>query len=141
MEFAVKTARYISPENAEITTLALGNIRLSSAVADDLAKQGDLEEIEQHLVQQGYSQQDAARGAREAADFYALGADCLWVSFTQDHLWWTFTHPQVVWVSHDFALTGERVRIPIGGWRKTDPGRPRSAMRLPQVEMLCRVLA
>jgi hypothetical protein len=76
-------------------------------------------------VQQGYSQQDAARGAREAADFYALGADCLWVSFTQDHLWWTFTHPQVVWVSHDFALTGERVRIPIGGWRKTDlRGKP-----------------
>jgi len=60
MEFAVKTARYISPENAEITTLALGNIRLSSVVADDLAKQGDLEEIERHLVQRGYSQQDAA---------------------------------------------------------------------------------
>ena len=50
MEFAVKTARYISPENAEITTLALGNIRLSSAVADEQAKQGDLEEIEQRLV-------------------------------------------------------------------------------------------
>jgi hypothetical protein len=67
----------------------------------------------------------APRGAREAADFYTLGADCLWVSFTQDHLWWTFTHPQVVWVSHDFALTGERVRIPIGGWRKTDlRGKP-----------------
>jgi hypothetical protein len=142
MKFTAKTARYISPENAEITTLALGNIRLTSAVADDLAKQGDLEEIERTLIQQGYSQQDAARGAREAADFYALGVDCLWVSFTEDHLWWAFAHPRVAWTSHDFVPTGERVRIPIGGWRKTDlRGRPLKfellnsrILRLPRIE-------
>lgn len=126
-----KTARYVSPESAEITTLALGNIRLGAAVSDELAKNGDINEIERSLIQEGYSPQDAVRLARQAVDFYALGADCLWLSFTQDHLWWAFTHPQVVWVSHDFALTGERVRIPIGGWRKTDVrGKPLKLERL-----------
>jgi hypothetical protein len=125
MAITAKTARYISPENAEITTLALGNIRLGAEVSDELAKSGDINEIERSLLQDGYSSLDAVRLARQAVDFYALGADCLWVSFTQDHLWWTYAHSLVVWVSHDFALTGERVRIPIGGWRKTDArGKP-----------------
>jgi len=52
MSIAAKTARYISPENAEITTLALGNIRLGAEVSDELAKSGDINEIERSLLQE-----------------------------------------------------------------------------------------
>jgi hypothetical protein len=125
MAFAAKTFRYIRPENAEITTFTSGRIRLGPEVSDELATTGDVQEIKRSLVRQGHLPEDAARLAREAVDFYTLGADCLWVSIAQDHLWWTFTHPQVIWVSHDLVPTGDRVRVPIGGWRKTNVrGKP-----------------
>jgi hypothetical protein len=120
MTITAKTARYIRPESATISSFETGNIRLGDGVTDELAKEGDLEKIEQYLVRKGYAPEAAADGAQEAKDFYSLGADCLWISFAEDHLWWTFADPQVVWVSNDFVLTGERVRISIGGWRKTD---------------------
>jgi hypothetical protein len=123
MAIAAKTARFIKLDNKsqEISTLDFGNIRLGAeAVTDELAKEGDVGKIEQYLAQQGYSPQPAADGAKEAKDFYSLGADCLWVTFARDHLWWTFADPEVIWMMRDFVLTDERIRKSIGGWRNTD---------------------
>jgi hypothetical protein len=123
MEIAAKTARYIRLGNKslEISTLDRGNIHLqATAVTDELALEGDLGRIEQHLIQQGYSQEAAPAGAQEAKDFYSHGADCLWITFARGHLWWTFADPQVIWIMNEFAITDRRVRTSIDGWRNTD---------------------
>jgi hypothetical protein len=120
MKISAKTARYIRPEGATISSFERGNIRLAEGEPDELAKEGDLEKIKQYLVQKGYAPEAAADRAKEATDFYRLGVDCLWISFTEKHLWWTFADPQVIWVSHDLVPTGERIRISIDGWRNTD---------------------
>jgi hypothetical protein len=134
MAIAAKTARFIKLDNKsqEISTLDFGNIRLGAeAVTDELAKEGNVGKIEQYLAQQGYSPQPAADGAKDAKDFYSLGADCLWVTFARDHLWWTFADPEVIWMMRDFVLTDERIRKSIGGWRNTDvSGVPLSIGRL-----------
>jgi hypothetical protein len=125
MEIAAKTARYIRLGNKslEISTLDRGNIHLqATAVTDELALEGDLGRIEQHLIQQGYSQEAASSGALEAKDFYNLGADCLWITFARGHLWWTFADPEVVWIMNDLVMTDRRVRTSISGWSNTDVG-------------------
>jgi hypothetical protein len=123
MAITATTARYINldTESQEISTLDLGNIHLSEkAVRDELARDGAVTEIEQYLLQRGYSPLAAADGAQKAKDFYGLGVDCLWITFARDHLWWTFADPEVVSIMKDFELTDERVRSSVGGWCNTN---------------------
>ncbi|MGL5164870.1 MAG: restriction endonuclease [Afipia sp.] len=89
-------------------------------VTHDLAVEANVAKIQAELVAQGRDVQAATRDAREVIDFYHLGADCLWITFARDHLWWTFAEPEVTWLTKDLAVTGERVRKAIGGWRNTD---------------------
>jgi hypothetical protein len=89
-------------------------------VTHDLAMEADIAKIRATLVEQGRDAQAATRDAQEVIDFYHLGADCLWITFAQDCLWWTFAEPEVIWLTKDLAVTGERVRKAIGGWRNTD---------------------
>jgi GIY-YIG catalytic domain len=123
MAIAAKTARYISLDNKgfEIGALEFGELRLAcSDVPEELAQEGDLEKITQHLMRLGHETEAAACEAKNAKDFYGLGHDCLWITFARDHLWWTFADPQIIWMMNEFVLTGERVRKSIGGWRNTD---------------------
>jgi hypothetical protein len=134
MTIEAKTARYVRLDNKsmEIGALEFGEIRLgTTSVPDELASEGDVRKISQHLERLGSSPEAAAVGAREARDFYNLGADCLWVTLAHDRLWWTFADPQVIWLMNDFVLTDARVRKSIGGWRCTDAhGGPLEMSRL-----------
>lgn len=89
-------------------------------VTHDLAVEADIAKIRAALVAQGRDIQAATRDAREVIDFYHLGADCLWITFAKDHLWWTFANPEVIWLTEDLKITGERMRKSIGGWKNTD---------------------
>jgi hypothetical protein len=122
MAITAKTARYIELDNRgfEVGGLELGEVRFDcSDIPDELAEEGDVRKIAQHLVRLGYDYEAAAYQAQSAKDFYGLGSDCLWITFARDHLWWTFANPHVLWRSDDVRLI-ERVRRSIGGWRNTD---------------------
>ncbi len=62
----------------------------------------------------------AKDSTREVQDFYALGSDCLWITFADGCLWWGFAEPDVTWLATDSNQTASRVRKIIGGWRKTN---------------------
>lgn len=123
MPIKAKTARYIAVDDNEeiVGALEFGEIRLSCRdVPDELARQGNISKITRYLVQLGYAPEAAAGEAGKAKDFYSLGGDCLWITFARGRLWWTFADPQVIWITNDFVMTGERVRKSIGGWCSTD---------------------
>lgn len=122
MAVAAKTSRYVELDNKgyEIGAIEFGEIRLEGTdIPDELAEEGDVEKISQYLIGLGYPQDVAHRDATKAKEFYSLGADCLWITFANGHLCWTFAHPQVTWVSNDEKLIG-RIRSSIGGWRNCD---------------------
>ena len=96
-------------------------------ISHELALGGDREAIKRARMEQGRNARAAAEDAREIVDFYHLGADCLWITFARDHLWWTFAEPCVRWLGFGKGH-GERVRQSIGGWRNTDiNGKPLKA--------------
>ena len=122
MAVTAKTARYIELDNKgyEIGAIEFGEIRLEGTdIPYELAEQGDVEKISRYLVGLGRSQDISLREAKRAAEFYSLGADCLWITFAKGHLSWTFADPRVAWVANDEQLIG-RIRSSIGGWRNCD---------------------
>ena len=62
----------------------------------------------------------ARDSTREVQDFYALGSDCLWITFADGFLWWAFAEPAVTWLQSEDGAIASRVRRMIGGWRNTD---------------------
>jgi hypothetical protein len=86
-------------------------------VSHEMALGGDREQIQQHLIQ--HERRAALDDAREVLAFYQLGSDCLWITFAQQHLWWTFAAPEVTWLGYGEGH-GERIRKCIGGWRNTN---------------------
>ena len=124
MTISAETVRYIKLGRGgswEDAALSRGELHFGYGRAShELALEGDVEKIKQHLIDLGRGARAAARDAREVADFYELGADCLWITFARDHLWWTFANPQVAWIKTDQKDVGERMRKSIGGWRNTD---------------------
>lgn len=123
MTISAKFVRYIKLGRGGIWEGALDRGELPfgyGAASHELASEGNLAKIKQHLIDKGRAPQAAARDAQEVADFYQMGADCLWITFARDHLWWTFADPEVAWTTECFVPTGQRTRRTIGGWRNTD---------------------
>ncbi len=80
---------------------------------------GDWERVAQVLIEvEGRSLGKARDGVREIRDFYTLGADCLWITFADRHLWWAFAEPAVAWLGGDGEEQGVRMRRTVDGWRK-----------------------
>jgi len=69
---------------------------------------------------------------REVHDFYTLGSDCLWITFSDGHLWWGFAEPVVRMLAEPFTeRIGSRARTMIGGWCNTSiTGAP---LRMPEL--------
>lgn len=87
-------------------------------VPHELAAGGDKEAIAAFLRAQGRSAGKAADFAREIADFYGLGADCLWITIGEGRLWWCFAQAHVEPVRGEGR--GARIRRTIGHWRDRD---------------------
>lgn len=88
-------------------------------ISHPLGLTGDREVIKKAVVERGRDPQAAAEDAREVVDFYTLGADCLWITLADGHLWWTFAEPEVTWLGEG-NNHGARSRRSIGGWKNTD---------------------
>ena len=94
-------------------------------VPHDLCIQGDWDAVAAYLADLGRNPAKAKDAAREIRDFYALGSDCLWITFAERHLWWAFADPEVIWLGSDDKTHGARMRKTLDGWRKTDiTGKP-----------------
>jgi hypothetical protein len=123
MTVAAKTVRYIKLGRGgrwEGVSLQQGELHFGyRSVPHELALGGNREQIKEHQIGQGRDPRAAAEDAREVTEFYQLGADCLWVTFAQGHLWWTFAETEVIWLG-DGDQQGVRIRKSIGGWRNTD---------------------
>ena len=96
-----------------------------SQVPHELALRADKAAIADHLfATAGRSPGKAASFAREIIEFYQLGADAIWITFADGHLWWARAQPDVTATN---APRGEaqRFRRVIGAWSRTDAhGRP-----------------
>lgn len=94
-------------------------------VPHELCVSGDWDGVVKLLIKRGKTPGKAKDQAREIRDFYSLGKDCLWITFTNGHLYWTFADPSVTWLGEKEEGQGARSRKAIGGWRNTDlTGQP-----------------
>ncbi|MGE3711447.1 MAG: restriction endonuclease [Hyphomicrobiaceae bacterium] len=89
-------------------------------ISHELCQSGDWEQATAILRAEGRAPNKASDAVREIRDFYSLGADCLWITFCNDRLWWVFAEPDVTWLGPDSDKHGSRVRKTIGPWRCTD---------------------
>lgn len=130
MTVTAKTVRYIKLGRKgigwEASSLDRGELHFGYGKAThDMALAGNAKAIKEHLIDLGRNPQAAGRDAQEVLDFYQLGADCLWITFAREHLWWTFAEPDVTWIGEPTPERGERMRKAIGDWRNTDiHGKP-----------------
>ena len=116
----------------------------------ELCAQGEWESVLKRLAESRKNIGKARDALREVRDFYTLGADCLWITLAEGHLWWAFAYPEVTWLGEAEEGRGTRCRKTLDGWRKTDiKGEPlgidRLSTRLTQVgayrQTLCSVKA
>ncbi len=120
-----------------------------ASIPHDIAHKGDWDAVMQIFTErEGRSPGKAKDSAREIRDFYELGAECLWITFADGHLWWAFANPCVEWLGETDKSKGPRMRKTITPWRKvTIKGQPlrvdHLSTRLTQVaayrQTICRV--
>src|SRR5437016_1527736 len=96
MTITARTVRYIKLGRRggqwEAISLERGELHFGHGrITHEMALAGDREQMKQHHTNQGRDVRAATQDAREVLDFYNLGPDCLWITFAQDHLWWTFS--------------------------------------------------
>ncbi len=81
----------------------------------------DRQGIKDFYISDGLDPARATAVARQVVDFYALGQDCLWITFARGCLWWTFAASTVEWRGPSKnGEHGERVRKSISGWKNAD---------------------
>jgi hypothetical protein len=83
------------------------------AVPHDVCTAGDWTAVESLLAA---TRERTAHALQEIKDFYTLGADCLWITFANDRLYWAFAQPEVTWLGEAARGRGYRIRRTIGAW-------------------------
>jgi hypothetical protein len=125
----VREIRYIKLGRGgcwENVSIGNGEIHFGfGGVPHELARTGDREAIVRSRLGRGRDARAASEDTREILDFYRLGADCLWITFARDHLWYAQATPQVEWLGGDGTRHGMRMRRTLSGWSNLDAlGRP-----------------
>jgi hypothetical protein len=80
---------------------------------------GDWDTVRELLATAGRTKSGVSQGVRELQDFYGLGADTLWVTFADRHLYWTFAEAEVIAVDAPEPDRWHRFRRCIAGWSRT----------------------
>lgn len=106
--------------------LGRGEIHLSyKEVPHDLCLAGNWDGVVDWFVKHGRKLSKARDATREIRDFYTLGPECLWITFADGFLWWSFSEPVITWRGPGDPTQGARTRPTIGGWRNSSMcGRP-----------------
>lgn len=106
----------------ESECLSKGELRIFYPfISHETAQSGDSDAICAAAIAAGRSKRAASSDARQIRDFYGLGEDALWITFSNGLLWWTFARNGVEWVEHDSSPY--RMRRSIGSWRSTNANR------------------
>ena len=117
-------------------------------IPHDICARGDWDGVYKLFIEQGRTPGKARDRTREIRDFYTLGSDTLWITFSGRHLWWSFAEPEVAWLGIGEDGQGARMRKTVDGWRNADiNGEPlvvdKLSSRLTQTgsyrQTLCRV--
>ena len=87
-------------------------------VPHDVCGAGDWAGILAHFQDIRRTIGKARDSTREVQDFYTLGQDCLWITFTDGYLWWAFAEPEVSMLCRD-ATSASRARRTVYGWCNT----------------------
>ena len=101
-----------------------------SQVPHALCAAGDWQAVRDELAARGRTKSGTSQGVRELQDFYRLGAETLWVTFADRHLYWTFAESDVISVDADPG-GWQRFRRCIGSWSRFSlTGEPLSTSSL-----------
>jgi hypothetical protein len=105
----------------EKTALAANELHLGhSHIPHAIAQSGEEDAIKAAAMKSRKGRGAATDDTREVMDFYNLGVDCLWITFSGQKMWWTFAEPQVKWIGPDDDVRGARVRKAVGEWSCKD---------------------
>ena len=122
MEFAPKAVRYIKLGRGgswAAEGIASGTVPFGfRSIEHEPCAVGDWDTVRDQLAAAGCSASGITQGIRELRDFYEQGENCLWVTFTDGHLWWTFAETGVVPVSDARDDGPIRFRHTLGGWHR-----------------------
>jgi len=88
------------------------------AVPHEVAAEATRAELAQMFFEEGRTASKATDFAREIADFYELGSDCLWITIGEGRLWWCFAEPEVLPCAGEGR--GARYRRVVDRWRDSD---------------------
>lgn len=99
----------------ERNELPLGYMEVPQVIA-----QQDRDAVRDFLVGLPQYAAKASDHARQIHDFYNLDENCIWITFENDHLWWTRASKEVVWLGNQDGNYGARVRRCIGSWSNRD---------------------
>ncbi len=102
-------------------SLERGELQLGyQGVPHELSAAGNWDGILAHFQATRRSIGKARDSMREVKDFYTLGSDCLWITFADGLLWWTFADTEVTMLEHTEGPVASRHRKAIDGWRNTN---------------------
>jgi hypothetical protein len=135
MTITASTVRYIKlGQGGRWEEISFSNGELHFGVNEaphDLVLTRDRERVRQYYMAAGRHPTAASEDVRELFDFYFLGADCLWVTFAREHMWWTFADPFVYPNAQADSSRGDRVRKSADIWINRDiEGEPLRIDRL-----------
>lgn len=119
-----KTVRYIklgAGGSFARSAIDRGELQLGyHEVPHELCAAGDWDGVFKYFAGIRRNAGKAKDSMREVQDFYALGSDCLWITFADGLLWWGFAEPGVTWLGTNNNLSASRTRRISGGWRCTN---------------------
>lgn len=128
MKITPKQIRYIklgdggrwAEESLRDGTLSFGY----HSISHDICEQKDWDKV-WGLLSMRKSKGAQTAGVTEVRTFYEAGEDCLWITFADGHLWWSFARPKVHWIGGADQTRPSRNRRTVDGWHKTDvAGKP-----------------
>lgn len=97
-----------------------GTLRLGyDEVAADYSTSQGKKPVFDLYKKQGKTDGAASNHARQVHNFYAAGPETLWITFSDDKLWWCRAHGPVEFISHDKVIAdkqGSRLRRTVSGW-------------------------
>ncbi|MER9163618.1 restriction endonuclease [Mesorhizobium sp. M0715] len=107
------------------TSLSQGNVSFGyHSIPHETCEAKDWDSV-WHMLSARKSAGAQTAGVNEVRAFYELGSDCLWITFADGHMYWSFSEPEVVWLGDGSDKGPSRIRKTIGSWNRTDVnGRP-----------------
>src|SRR3546814_11669762 len=95
-----------NPKQVRYIKLGRGGAWASQAIADGTlpfgyrkidhapCAAGDWDAVRAQLVTEGRGATSVSQALREIREYHELGADCLWVTIAEGHLWGAFADPE-----------------------------------------------